>query len=122
MSFSSTPLNRREFITRSTLITATMSSLAANLSAAPESAKKPQAVGERIDCQSHLFCPAAIELMEKRKTDPSVYTVDGVRILRMGDWYRKIPAHYTDVDAKLALLGRQGAGGRRERQHEEQQP
>lgn len=108
MTLSSTPLNRREFITRTTLLTATMSTLGVNLSAAPESPAKPQTFGERIDCQSHLFCPAAIELMEKRKTDPSVYTVDGVRILRMGDWYRKIPAHYTDVDAKLAAMDAAG--------------
>ena len=63
MTLSSTPLNRREFITRTTLLTATMSTLGVNLSAAPESPAKPQAPGERIDCQSHLFCPAAIELM-----------------------------------------------------------
>lgn len=108
MTPSSNPLNRREFIARSTLLTASMSTLVANLSAAPQSTAAPLGAVERIDCQSHLFCPAAIELMEKRKTDPSVYTVDGVRILRMGDWYRKIPAHYTDVNVKLAAMDAAG--------------
>src|SRR5688500_410376 len=99
-------IHRRQFIARTSLASAAMSTFSLKLSASNE----PSALiaGERIDCQSHLFCPEAIVLMEKRQIDPSVSTVDGVRILRMGDWLRKIPAHYTDVDAKLAAMDAAG--------------
>ena len=62
----------------------------------------------RIDCQSHLFCPEIIALMEKRSTDPRVFTRDGVRYVQMGDWLRKIPPLYLDVDAKLATMDANG--------------
>ena len=32
--------------------------------------------------------------MEKRQTDPLVFVKDGVRIVKMGDWLRKILPHY----------------------------
>lgn len=99
-------LNRRQFIARTTLASAAVAALPKSLSGAAGS-PTPASI-ERIDCQSHLFCPEALTLMEKRKTDPAVYTADGVRILRMGDWYRKIPAHYTDVNAKLAAMDAAG--------------
>jgi predicted TIM-barrel fold metal-dependent hydrolase len=60
------------------------------------------ATSGKIDCQSHLFCPELVALMEERASDPRVYTKDGVRVLQMGDWLRKIPPHYLDVNAKLA--------------------
>jgi predicted TIM-barrel fold metal-dependent hydrolase len=62
----------------------------------------------RIDCQSHLFCPAAIALMERRQTDPRVFTRDGTRFLQMGDWLRKVPPLYLDVEAKLATMDAAG--------------
>ena len=62
----------------------------------------------KIDCQSHLFAPELIALMEKRTDDPSVFTKDGVRFLKMGDWLRKIPPLYLDVDAKLATMDAAG--------------
>jgi predicted TIM-barrel fold metal-dependent hydrolase len=62
----------------------------------------------KIDCQSHLFAPEMIELMAKRTADPVVYTRDGVRYLRMGDWLRKVPPLYLDVDAKLATMDAAG--------------
>ncbi len=108
MSPSLNPINRREFIARTSLASATMSALGVNLSSASQPATPSSLPDERIDCQSHLFCPEAIALMEKRNTEPRVYTVDGVRILRMGDWLRKVPAHYTDVDAKLAAMDAAG--------------
>jgi predicted TIM-barrel fold metal-dependent hydrolase len=61
-----------------------------------------------IDCQSHLFSPAMVALMEKRQTDPRVFTRDGVRYLRMGDWLRKIPPAYLDVDVKLKAMDASG--------------
>lgn len=62
----------------------------------------------RIDCQSHLFCPEALDLMARRKNDPRVYFKDGTRFLQMGDWLRKVPPLYTDVDAKLAAMDAAG--------------
>lgn len=61
-----------------------------------------------IDCQSHLFAPEIVALMEKRQTDPRVFTRDGVRFVQMGDWLRKIPPHYLDVNAKLAAMDANG--------------
>jgi predicted TIM-barrel fold metal-dependent hydrolase len=46
--------------------------------------------------------------MERRKTDPTVFTRDGERIIKMGDWLRKIQPHYMDVQAKLASMDANG--------------
>ena len=42
--------------------------------------------------------------MEKRTADPVVYWKDGVRIVKMGDWERKILPNHSDVDAKLSAM------------------
>ena len=63
-----------------------------------------------IDCQSHLFSPEIVALMEKRTSDPRVFTKDGVRYLQMGEWMRKILPHYLDVEAKLAAMDATGIG------------
>lgn len=62
----------------------------------------------KIDCQSHLFSPEMIALMTQRTSDPIVFVRDGVRYLKMGDWLRKIPPLYLDVDAKLAVMDTSG--------------
>ncbi len=93
-------LSRREFL--ATAVAA--STLPALAAAAPAGAP---AAG-RIDCQSHLFCPEVVALMEKRTSDPKVFTRDGVRVIQMGDWLRKIPPHYMDVDVKLATMDASG--------------
>ncbi len=46
--------------------------------------------------------------MEKRGADPRVFTKEGGRVLQMGEWLRKIPPHYLDVDAKLATMDAAG--------------
>jgi predicted TIM-barrel fold metal-dependent hydrolase len=46
--------------------------------------------------------------MRKRKDDPRVYDENGVTWLKMGDWLRKIPPHYTDVAAKLTAMDASG--------------
>ncbi len=92
-------LNRRKFL-----------AAGAGLAALPQSegrAVEP-ALPFRIDCQSHLFSAEMIALMERRTIDPLVYTRDGVRYLKMGDWLRKIPPLYLDVDAKLAAMDAAG--------------
>jgi predicted TIM-barrel fold metal-dependent hydrolase len=62
----------------------------------------------RIDCQSHLFCPEIVALMQRRQTDPVVFARDGMLHLRMGDWFRKIPPFYFDPAAKLAAMDSAG--------------
>lgn len=68
----------------------------------------PPAAARRIDCQSHLFCPEILDLMERRAADPRVDWRDGMRQLHMGAWRRKIPPHYLDVEAKLAAMDAAG--------------
>jgi predicted TIM-barrel fold metal-dependent hydrolase len=87
-------MNRRHFLT------ATVASSAVAAAAAP-----PRGI---IDCQSHLFFPEVLDMMRKRKVEPLVYDDKGTAILKMGDWLRKVPPHYLDVDAKLAAMDANG--------------
>jgi predicted TIM-barrel fold metal-dependent hydrolase len=91
---------------RRSLLTASAAALA------PWRGDSAQANGPvvKIDCQSHLFSPEMLALMEKRKEDPVVFTKDGVRYLKMGDWLRKVPPMYLDVEAKLAAMDAAGIG------------
>jgi predicted TIM-barrel fold metal-dependent hydrolase len=94
--------DRRTFLTASGVAAATASQVLAQ-------AEPAQPDGRfLIDCQSHLFAPEMLDLMAKRKTDPVVYVENGVRYLRMGDWLRKVPPLYLDVDAKLATMDAAG--------------
>lgn len=104
MTVNSTHLNRRDFIAA-----AVAASAASALpgSAALSSPAAPIA-GGRIDCQSHLFCPEVVKRMEGRKSDPTVYFQNGERIIKMGEWLRKIPPHYMDVRAKLEAMDANG--------------
>ena len=92
-------MNRRSFIAGSAAATA------ASTLGLPGAAGRSAG---RIDCQSHLFVPDLLTLMEKRGTDPRVFTRDGMRYLQMGDWLRKVPPLYTDVAAKLAVMDAAG--------------
>jgi predicted TIM-barrel fold metal-dependent hydrolase len=62
----------------------------------------------RIDCQSHLFCPEIVALMERREVDPLVYRKGDDRFVRMGDWHRKILPNHMDVAAKLSDMDANG--------------
>jgi predicted TIM-barrel fold metal-dependent hydrolase len=99
-----TNTSRRRFLAAAgaTLVTPPMAALG--------SAVETLRGGDRqlIDCQSHLFCPELVARMEKRQTDPLVFVKDGVRIVKMGDWLRKILPHYVDVDVKLAAMDAAG--------------
>lgn len=96
-----------EFITRRRFIAAAGAGVAVSksLGAAEGGPVVPRGL---IDCQSHLFAPELIALMEKRTADPRVFTKDGVRLLQMGDWLRKVPPLYLDVGAKLATMDAAG--------------
>lgn len=97
-------LTRRQFIGASAAATA----LAPRLSAQPARPSGSSLPAGRIDCQSHLFVPAQLTLMEKRTSDPRVFTRDGTRYIQMGDWLRKVPPLYTDVANKLAVMDAAG--------------
>ena len=99
-------LSRREFLGTAAATAASTLQLSAHDTAGASPALRPP--GGRIDCQSHLFCPDVVALMEKRTSDPRVYTRDGVRVVQMGDWLRKIPPHYMDVGVKLATMDANG--------------
>ena len=61
-----------------------------------------------VDCQSHLFFPEVLDMMRRRSREPRVYDQDGTTYLKMGDWLRKVPPHYLDVDVKLAAMDASG--------------
>ena len=61
-----------------------------------------------VDCQSHLFCPEHLALMEKRLHDPVVRVKDGERFVIMGSWQRKVLANHSDQDALLADMDAHG--------------
>jgi predicted TIM-barrel fold metal-dependent hydrolase len=90
---------RRDFFKAAGLATALHAA-----TAPAQSAAKPFIV----DCQSHLFFPEVIDMMRKRKADPIVYHKDGTTFLKMGDWLRKVPGSYLDIDVKLAAMDASG--------------
>lgn len=81
---------------------------AAEAAVAPDSAKPERILQGLVDCQSHLFFPEVIAVMRDRKTEPLVIDRDGVAVLKMGDWVRKVPATYTSVADKLATMDANG--------------
>ena len=96
------PVSRRRFLA------ATGSALAAGPLAPAGNDSPAHRTTGLVDCQSHLFLPEVLDLMRKRKTEPLVYDQDGVAILKMGDWLRKVPPAYVSVDAKLAAMDASG--------------
>ena len=46
--------------------------------------------------------------MRARKEDPRVFDKDGVTLLKMGDWVRKIPPEYLDLEQKVAAMDKSG--------------
>lgn len=96
---SSPGIPRRDFFKAAGLATALQAT------AAPaQSAEKPFIV----DCQSHLFFPEVLDMMRRRKSEPLVYDRDGTAFLKMGDWLRKVPPSYLDVNVKLAAMDANG--------------
>ncbi len=74
----------------------------------PQPPAVPSEAPNRIDCQSHLFAPEHLALMEKRTSDPVVYKRNGDRYVRMGDWHRRILPNHTSVEAKLEAMDKAG--------------
>ncbi len=84
--------NRRQFIAGSAV-------------AAAAGAASP---ASRIDCQSHLFIPELVAMMEKRKTSPYVYRKEGSTYIVVNDWVRRLRPKHMDVEAKLADMNASG--------------
>ena len=77
----------------------------------PALALAPAAPGTlRIDCQSHLFCPDLLDLMEKRQDSPRVYRKGADRFVVIGEWTRRILPKHTDIAAKLVDMDAAGIG------------
>jgi predicted TIM-barrel fold metal-dependent hydrolase len=89
-------ISRREFVAAGTAV------------AAAGAGRVSAAVPLVIDCQSHLYAPELVTLMEKRTEDPVVFTKDGERWVRMGSWLRRILPKHMDVQAKLADMDANG--------------
>ena len=95
---------RRQFLASSGVALAALP-----VAAAEEAQVEPESNRDLIvDCQSHLFCPEIVKLMERRRADPTVYTKGGQKYVKMGDWHRKILPNHMDVDAKLASMDATG--------------
>jgi predicted TIM-barrel fold metal-dependent hydrolase len=80
-----------------------LSTPALALAAAPPAAAS-------IDCQSHLFCPELLDLMEKRRDSPRVYRQGADRYVVIDQWTRRVLPKHTDVAAKLADMDAAGIG------------
>lgn len=90
-------VTRRRFLAQS----GAAISAAALLTSETAAATPPSGEPLCIDCQSHLFCPEIVALLEQRQADPLVYREGNDRIVQMGAWRRKILPNHMDVDAKL---------------------
>ena len=95
-------------LTRRTFLGASGSALAAVPLTAAERAPAGRLTNGLIDCQSHLFFPEVLDLMRRRNADPVVHDKGGMMYLKMGDWLRKVPPVYIDVDVKLAAMDASG--------------
>jgi len=99
--------SRRQFLARAAIAAAAFT--APQITLLGRTLEPPRRTNARmIDCQSHLFCSELVDIMRKRKSDPVVFSKDGESILKMGDWLRKIPPYYLDVDVKLEAMDAAG--------------
>jgi len=103
--------NRATNIRRRTFLAAGGAFLAAGAKLQDETAAA-QTTGRAkpfiMDCQSHVFVPDVVEMMKRRKTDPTVYEKDGHLWIKMGDWHRKLRPNHMNVDGKLADMDANG--------------
>src|SRR5262245_25574385 len=100
-NMKASPFTRREFIR-----TTGMGGMAALAAGAISADQTPAA--SRIDCQSHIYPPEMLELMEKRQDSPRVYRKGDDRYVVIADWHRRILPKHTDVAAKLADMDASG--------------
>jgi predicted TIM-barrel fold metal-dependent hydrolase len=77
------------------------------LGAAVASVSEVPSIGQpaelyRIDCQSHLYVPELLNVMEQRTTSPRTYRKGSDLYVQVNQWVRKVLPKHTDVGAKLA--------------------
>ncbi len=56
----------------------------------------------RIDCQSHLYVPELLTLMQSRQSSPRAYRKGADLFVQVNQWTRKVLPKHTDVTAKVA--------------------
>jgi len=61
-----------------------------------------------VDCQSHIFIPEAVRVMEKRKTPPYAYRKGGETYVVVGEWHRRLRKTHMDLDGKVAAMDAAG--------------
>ena len=84
-------------------------SLEAVASVAMRSAAAAEGSGPyRIDCQSHLYVPELLALMEKRQSSPRAYRQGADLYVVVNEWVRCVLTKHTDVSAKLADMDQAG--------------
>jgi hypothetical protein len=79
-------MNRRSFL-RATAVTWTAFASVPKARTDSGSETTPHLTPFVLDCQSHLYCPEVLSLLEKRTDDPLVYRKDGQQVVKMGDWH-----------------------------------
>jgi predicted TIM-barrel fold metal-dependent hydrolase len=89
--------SRRKFLAATGL-----AALSAKLPSRP--ADEPEIGAARIDCQSHLYPPEMLALLERRKESPYAYRKDGALYVVIGDWRRRVLPNHSDVEAKLRAM------------------
>jgi predicted TIM-barrel fold metal-dependent hydrolase len=62
----------------------------------------------RIDCQSHVFVPGLLALMEKRSATPFAYRRGDDVYVVVNQWHRKVLAGHLDIELKLAAMNAAG--------------
>jgi predicted TIM-barrel fold metal-dependent hydrolase len=56
----------------------------------------------RIDCQSHLYVPELLKVMEQRTASPRAYRQGPDLYVQVNQWIRRVLPKHTNVDAKVA--------------------
>lgn len=102
-------VSRRQFLSTSSAIAAGSAITKTRSVCAGEPAPQTQSPPSTlpplvVDCQSHVFIPEVIEIMQARNADPLVYEKDGDLWIKMGDWHRKLRPNHTNIEEKLARM------------------
>ena len=85
-----------------------ISSMGTALAAGPQAAAATSQ--SCFDCQSHIYVPELISMMEKRKSSPYVYRKGGDVYIVVEKWTRRLQPRHTDLNAKLQDMDAAGIG------------
>lgn len=106
-------LSRRDFVASTSALSVAGAAMAAGAGEVTVPKEKGTAMDEQVstgivDCQSHIFVPEIVEIMERRRREPYVEWRDGQRYIVMGSWVRKFRPKHTDITGKLADMDAHG--------------